>query len=77
MFNKHNIETDDLDTKVIKLKPLAVRVKAFGELFGRDPRWVYRLIAKGKIDSIEGYGKTLIPLTEADRILSASRKENL
>lgn len=58
-------------------KSVAVLVKDFGEMFGRDYRWANRLVTTKRIKSIEGWGSTLIPLTEVDVILNTARKESI
>jgi hypothetical protein len=48
----------------------AYRIEEFAALFSRHKSWAYRQIAKGKIKAITGYGITMIPAAEVDRILT-------
>lgn len=45
-------------------------VAEFSALFGWDRSWGYRLLREGKIRAITGYGKTQIPHSEYERLLS-------
>ena len=42
----------------------------FAALFGREKTWTYRQIYSGRLKSIKGHGGQLIPVSEAERILS-------
>ena len=55
-------------------EPKALPVKAFAAQFGKDPHWVRRLVNKGKIKAIRGFGELLIPLTEVDVILDSAER---
>jgi hypothetical protein len=51
----------------------AYTVREFAHYFkGKDPNWVRRLIAQGKIKAIRGYGEILIPSTELDVIIDSA-----
>lgn len=45
-------------------------VAEFSALFGRERSWGYRLLKKGKIQVIDGYGRNQIPRAEYERLLS-------
>ncbi len=53
----------------------AMPVKAFAAQFGKDPHWVRRLVNKGKIKAIRGFGEMLIPITEVDVILDSIQQD--
>ena len=55
-------------------EPKALPVRAFAAQFGKDPHWVRRLVNKGKIKAIRGFGELLIPLTEVDVILDSAER---
>ena len=40
----------------------------FAQIMGREKNWIYRQLAKGTIRKISGFGKTMIPASEVDRI---------
>ncbi|HEY8960785.1 MAG TPA: hypothetical protein VIM57_01180 [Luteolibacter sp.] len=48
----------------------AYSLSEFARLFGRERTWAYRLVAAGKVRTITGFGKAMIPQSEVDRILS-------
>lgn len=52
----------------------ALPVKAFAAQFGKDPHWVRRLVNKGKIKAVRGFGEMLIPMTEVDVILDSAER---
>ena len=56
-------------------EPKALPVRAFAAQFGKDPHWVRRLVNKGKIKAIRGFGEMLIPMTEVDVILDSIQEE--
>jgi hypothetical protein len=45
----------------------------FAQLFGKQTVWAYRLIYADKIKSIKGFGRTLIPRSELDQIISSAQ----
>tara|TARA_A100001515_G_scaffold21378_1_gene16208 strand:+ start:386 stop:571 length:186 start_codon:yes stop_codon:yes gene_type:complete len=51
----------------------AYSFKEFGELFGKSHTWTYRLSYAGKLKTIDGYGKRLVPASEVDRILNTAK----
>lgn len=40
----------------------------FADMAGKERTWVYRQVAKGRIRAITGYGTSMIPATELERI---------
>jgi hypothetical protein len=50
---------------------VAYTLAQFAKLFGKDRSWAYRLAASGKIKTVNGYGCTLVPATEVDRLIGA------
>lgn len=50
------------------------RVAEFATLFGKDRSWAYRLLYAGKIQAITGYGETMIPQSEYDRLLNDKQR---
>lgn len=38
------------------------------ELFGRNRSWVYRMVQRGKLRAIIGYGAAMIPAAEIERL---------
>jgi hypothetical protein len=42
----------------------------FAKLFGKERTWAYRLLYKGKIIAVTEYGRTMIPGTEVQKIVS-------
>lgn len=44
-------------------------------MFGHSRDWAYRLVKDGKVQVIQGYGKMMIPRSEADRLCSLQNKE--
>ena len=55
------------------LEKLAYSPVEFSALFGHEKTWAYRLIYSGKVKTIKGFGKTMIPATEAQKILDAAQ----
>jgi hypothetical protein len=51
----------------------AYSLKEFGELFGKSHTWSYRLTYAGKLKTIDGYGKKLVPASEVERILNTAK----
>mgnify|MGYP003120353848 CR=1 FL=1 len=51
----------------------AYSLKEFGALFGKSHTWTYRLTYQGKLKTIDGYGKKLVPASEVDRILNTAK----
>jgi hypothetical protein len=51
------------------LERLTYSPAEFAELFGKSPTWTYRLLYANKIKAISGFGRTLVPRAEAERIL--------
>ena len=52
---------------------LAYTVRAFGDLFGKDPSWVRRLVHQKKIRASKNFGEWLIPASEIDLILNSTQ----
>jgi hypothetical protein len=50
---------------------VAYTLAQFAKLFGKNRSWAYRLAASGKIKTINGYGCSLVPATEVDRLTGA------
>ena len=48
----------------------AYTASEFAALFGREKTWTYRQIYHGRLKSIKGHGGQLIPVSEAERIVS-------
>jgi excisionase family DNA binding protein len=55
-------------------KPLAYRVKSFCRRVGISPATFYKYVGLGKIRVIKIGGRTLIPASEAERLLSGGAK---
>jgi len=57
--------------------PLAERVgfspAEFARLFGKQSVWAYRQIYAGRIRCVKGFGRTIIPRSELDKILGAAQ----
>ena len=51
----------------------AYSLKEFGELFGKSNTWSYRLTYAGKLKTIDGYGKKMVPASEVERILNTAK----
>jgi hypothetical protein len=45
----------------------------FAQQFGKEKVWAYRQIYAGRLKCIKGFGRTIIPRTELDRILSEAK----
>jgi len=41
----------------------------FAALFGKSQTWGYRQLYNGKVKAITGYGRTLIPISEVEKVL--------
>ena len=54
-------------------KQLAYTARDFGELFGKQPCWVRRLIHQKKIRAIKDFGEWLIPASEIDVVLGTTQ----
>ena len=54
------------------LEKLAYSPVEFAALFGHEKTWAYRLIYSGKVGTIKGFGKTMIPAYEAQNILDSA-----
>lgn len=52
---------------------LAYTARDFGELFGKQPCWVRRLIHQKKIRAIKDFGEWLIPASEIDVVLGTTQ----
>jgi hypothetical protein len=46
----------------------------FAALFGKQGVWAYRQIYAGRIRCVKGFGRTIIPRTELDRIFAEARQ---
>jgi hypothetical protein len=57
----------------MKHQRAAYSFKEFGQLFGKSHTWTYRLNYQGKLKTIDGYGKKLVPASEVDRILKNAK----
>ncbi|MGC1863863.1 MAG: hypothetical protein WA733_22770 [Methylocystis sp.] len=62
------------DTNAEDDKPLAFRVKPFCRRVGISPATFYKYVGLGKIRVVKIGGRTLVPATEADRLLSGDAK---
>lgn len=49
-------------------------VAEFAALFGKERTWGYRLLGAGKIQAITGYGETMIPRSEYERLLNDKQR---
>ncbi len=58
------------DTNAENERPLAFRVKPFCRRVGISPATFYKYVGLGKIRVVKIGGRTLVPATEADRLLS-------
>ena len=54
----------------LKDAPAAVPLARFGELFGKNYLWAYRLMKSGKLKVVAGYGRVMVPKEEAVRIIN-------
>ena len=54
-------------------KQLAYTARAFGELFGKPPCWVRRLVHQKKIRARKDFGEWLIPASEIDVVLGTTQ----
>jgi hypothetical protein len=45
----------------------------FAALFGKQVVWAHRLIYSGRIRCIKGFGRTIIPRSELDKVLEAAQ----
>jgi hypothetical protein len=52
------------------IERLAFAPSEFAAACGRHPSWAYRLLYSGKVRAITNLGRTLIPASELQRILS-------
>lgn len=43
----------------------------FAEMVGREKTWVYRQVRSGRIRAITGFGASMIPASEIDRIFGS------
>jgi len=57
-----------------KQKRVAYSPREFADLFGREKTWTYRQLYQGKLKSIRGHGKQLIPATEINRYLEEAKE---
>jgi hypothetical protein len=48
----------------------------FAALLGKSPTFAYRLLYSGKVRAVTGFGRTLIPATELDRLLGSAQRYN-
>jgi predicted site-specific integrase-resolvase len=55
-------------------KPLAYRVKSFCQRVGISPATFYKYVGLGKIRVVKIGGRTLVPASEAERLLSGGAK---
>lgn len=53
-------------------KRVAVSPREFAALFGRHQSWAYRLLYANKIKAVTTFGKLLIPVAEADKIVASA-----
>ncbi|MEI7910849.1 MAG: hypothetical protein WCK77_14525 [Verrucomicrobiota bacterium] len=49
----------------------AFSLAEFAQMVGRHRSWAYRQAKEGRIKTITGFGTTLVPAHEIDRILGA------
>lgn len=61
-----NLKAANLEGRV------AVSPSEFAGLFGRHKSWGYRQLYEGRVTAITSMGKTLIPLSEIQRILASA-----
>lgn len=55
---------------------LALTPKEFAALFGKSQTWGYRQLYAGKVKALTGYGRVLIPASEAKRVLAEAGRYN-
>ncbi|MAS94876.1 MAG: hypothetical protein CMO55_16900 [Verrucomicrobiales bacterium] len=48
----------------------------FAALFGKSQTWGYRQLYAGKVTALTGYGRTLIPVSEVERVLREAGRYN-
>jgi predicted site-specific integrase-resolvase len=61
-------------TKAEAEKPLAYRVKPFCQRVGISPATFYKYVGLRKIRVVKIGGRTLVPASEAERLLSGGAK---
>ena len=71
------MEVNFATTSTLKDVPEAVTLAEFGNLFGKNYLWAYRLMQRGKIKTITGFGNTMVPKDEALRIINQARATKL
>jgi hypothetical protein len=52
---------------------VAFSPREFAAALGRHPSYAYRLLYAGKLKAVTGFGRTLIPKSELDRVLAAAK----
>ena len=52
---------------------LAYTIAEFAALFGKDRSWGYRQVCKKRVVPIDGFGVSLIPDAEVQRILGGNK----
>lgn len=66
MWDKMGVMTNPQNTP----ERVAYSLKEFAALFHKNRSWAYRQVTQGRIRTITGYGVTMVPASEIDRILS-------
>jgi len=51
----------------------AYSLSEVAQMFGRHRSWAYRQVRAGRIITVTGFGRELVPLHEVERILNAGK----
>ena len=74
------MQTQTLISRSQKKQALPLQERAgfspteFAQLFGKQAVWAYRQIYAGRLKCIKGFGRTIIPRTELDRIFAEAKQ---
>jgi len=55
-------------------RKIAYTLAEFAALFGMERTWAYRLLYAGKIMAITGYGNTMVPDSEVEKLLNDKQR---
>ena len=56
------------------MEKVAYTVAEFSALFGKEKTWGYRQLYAGNVEAISEFGTTMIPKSEADRLLKSKSR---
>ena len=57
---------------LLQMERLICTPKELAAIFGREKTWTYRMLYAGKISAVTEYGRTMIPRSEADKIVTGA-----